>query len=33
MDVEFEGNVEDIDELPAKSGAPILTNTNPIWES
>ena len=32
-DVEFEGNVEDIDELPAKSGTPILTNTEPIWES
>ena len=31
--VGFEGNVEDIDELPAKSGTPILTNTEPIWES
>ena len=29
-DVEFEGNVEDIDELAAKSGTSILTNTDPI---
>ena len=32
-DVEFEGNVENIDELAAKNGTPILTNTDPIWES
>ena len=32
-DLEFEGNFEDIDELAAKSGTPILTNTDPIWES
>ena len=29
-DVEFEGNVEDIDELAAKSGTSILTNTDQI---
>ena len=31
-DLEFEGNFEDIDELAAKSGTPILTNTDLIWE-
>ena len=32
-DVEFEGNVEEISELAAKNGTPILTNTDPKWES
>ena len=31
-DVEFEGNVEEIGELAAKSRTPILNNTDSIWE-
>ena len=31
-DVKFEGNVEDINELFAKSGIPIVTNRDPIRE-
>ena len=31
-DFEFEGNVEEIGELAAKSGTPILTNTDPVRE-
>ena len=31
-DVEFEGNIEVIDQLFAKSGTPIVTNTDTILD-